>query len=153
MKRPIAWVFAALFGWIFGSAVVFADSAEMTVFKDPNCGCCAIWVDHLRANGFHVAVRNVGDLDRVKQMAGVPGPLQSCHTAVIDGYVIEGHVPAASISRLLAERPNVRGLAVPGMPIGSPGMPGEPEEVYDVITFGAADPSVFETYQGERRQR
>jgi len=153
MRRQVLALFAASMVWMASPAGAHADDLEMTVFKDPNCGCCALWVDHMRANGFQVVVRNLEGLDRVKQMAGVPGPLQSCHTAVVDGYVIEGHVPAGSVHRLLADRPKVRGLAVPGMPVGSPGMPGEPLETYEVITFGGAGQTLFETYRGEQPRR
>jgi hypothetical protein len=90
----------------------------------------------MRANGHSVTTKEVEDLDAIRRMAGVPEPLQSCHTAVVDGYVIEGHVPAADVARLLTERPDAKGLSVPGMPIGSPGMEGGTPERYDVILFG-----------------
>lgn len=106
------------------------------VFKSPTCGCCSMWVDHLAENGFEVEAKDVDDLNGIKQMAGVPGHLQACHTAVIDGYTIEGHIPASAIKKLLAERPAVKGLAVPGMPAGSPGMPSPRPEPYDVVAFG-----------------
>ncbi len=105
----------------------------MTVWKSPWCGCCGAWVDHMRAAGFPVQVREVEELDGIKRMAGIPAPLQSCHTAQVGGYVIEGHVPAADINRLLAERPAGRGLAVPGMPSGSPGMENGAYDPYDVL--------------------
>ena len=95
----------------------------MEVWKDPNCGCCQSWVDHLEANGFKVDVRNVGNTAARKRL-GMPEKLGSCHTAKVNGYVLEGHVPAADIRKLLADRPIALGLAVPGMPIGSPGMDG-----------------------------
>lgn len=119
------------------------------VWKDPSCGCCAGWVEHMRASGYVVEVEEVsaGELDRLKAEKGVPATLTSCHTATVGDYVIEGHVPAESIDRLLAEHPAVEGLAVPGMPIGSPGMemPGQPAEPYDVVAFGAGGArSVFE---------
>ncbi len=153
MIRRLISVLAASMIWVAGATASHADGHDVTVFKDPNCGCCALWVDHMRADGFQVVVRNLEGLDRVKQLADVPGDLHACHTAIVDGYVVEGHVPAASVQRLLAERPEVRGIAVPGMPMGSPGMPGEPADMFDVITFGDAGQSVFETYRGERRQR
>jgi hypothetical protein len=116
-----------------------AAGPVVTVYKNPNCGCCNQWVDHLRENGFQVEARNATDLARIKAERGVPAPLAACHTAVVDGYVIEGHVPADVIRRLLAERPEAAGLAVPGMPVGSPGMevPGSfrPAEPYDVLLF------------------
>jgi hypothetical protein len=106
------------------------------VFKSPTCGCCALWVKHLEANGFATKVTDVEDISTVKAKHGVPGRLQSCHTAVVNGYVIEGHVPAADVQRLLKERPAVVGVAVPGMPIGSPGMEvGSTVQAYNVMTF------------------
>jgi hypothetical protein len=108
---------------------------EVTVYKLSTCGCCSAWVDHLRANGFEVTVHDLDDLTETNAMLGVPGPLVACHTAVVKGYVIEGHVPAADIKRLLAEHPKVAGLAVPGMPAGSPGMEGPRKDPYQVLTF------------------
>ncbi|CAN0098027.1 unnamed protein product [Chrysoparadoxa australica] len=98
------------------------DWPDAVVYKSPTCGCCTEWVEHLRANGFPVQVREPDDLNAVKDRLGVPNDMRSCHTAEIDGYVIEGHVPAADIQRLLRRRPRAKGLAVPGMPLGSPGM-------------------------------
>jgi hypothetical protein len=112
-----------------------ADS--VTVFKSPTCGCCADWVDHMRENGFAVRVRDTSDVTVVKNALGVPQPLRSCHTAQIGRYVFEGHVPADLIQRLLAERPAVHGLAVPGMPSGSPGMENGRKDAYQVLTFDA----------------
>lgn len=119
------------------------------VWKDPSCGCCAGWVEHMRASGYTVEVEEVSasDLQRMKDEMGVPRALTSCHTARVGDYVVEGHVPAEAIDRLLAEHPAVEGLAVPGMPVGSPGMevPGQPAEHYDVVAFGAdGSRSVFE---------
>ena len=116
-----------------------ALAAEVTVYKSPTCDCCNKWVEHLQANGFTVKAHNVADIMPYKNANGVPLALGSCHTAKVDGYVIEGHVPAADIKRLLKERPKVLGLSVPGMPIGSPGMEqGSHKERYDVLTFDNA---------------
>jgi hypothetical protein len=112
-----------------------AFASDITVYKSPTCGCCSAWVDHLKAHGFRVAVKNADNLGVIKQEQGVSRELASCHTATVEGYVIEGHVPAADIKRLLAERPAVAGLAVPGMPMGSPGMEGPRKESYQVISF------------------
>ncbi|HUW72745.1 MAG TPA: DUF411 domain-containing protein [Methyloceanibacter sp.] len=107
------------------------------VWKSPTCGCCGKWVEHLEANGFAVNAKNTspGMLDRIKRQAGIEEKLASCHTGLIDGYAIEGHVPASDIKRLLEERPDAIGLTVPNMPIGSPGMeqPGGETEPYDVL--------------------
>ncbi len=109
----------------------------MVVYKDPNCGCCKLWVDHVRAAGFAVATRDTSDIASIKQRYGVPTSLASCHTGVVGGYVVEGHVPADLVQRLLREKPKVTGIAVPGMPSGSPGMEGGPRESYQVLTFNA----------------
>ena len=112
-----------------------AEDDEITVFKSPYCGCCGKWVDHMRAAGFAVTVRDVEDLSPIKSMAGVPGDLESCHTATVQGYIIEGHVPAAAVRKLLRGDRQLRGLAVPGMPVGSPGMEGGTPESYSVYGF------------------
>ncbi len=124
----------------------------MVVHKDPTCGCCTAWVKHVEAAGFAATVRETSTMDAVKARLGVPAGLASCHTAEIDGYVIEGHVPAAEIVRLLAERPRALGLAVADMPIGSPGMEvqGARPESYDVVLFGAGQ-SVYARYRGVQR--
>jgi hypothetical protein len=116
-------------------ARALADPPRITVYKSPWCGCCEAWVDHVRAAGFAAEVHDVEDLAAIKRLAGVPDRLGSCHTASVSGYAIEGHVPADVIRRLLDERPAVRGLAVPGMPVGSPGMEGPSPEPYTVYSF------------------
>lgn len=111
------------------------------VYKDPTCGCCSKWVDHLREQGFDTKTTEVADITQLKTKNNVPRQARSCHTAVVGGYVIEGHVPAADIQRLLKERPaGVIGLGVPGMPIGSPGMevPGSRAQPFDVLAFDKA---------------
>jgi len=108
------------------------------VYKTPSCGCCNGWIEHMEAAGFRVEARDVRDLMSVKRDAGVPVAISSCHTALVDGYVVEGHVPIDQVRRLLAERPEVTGIAVPGMPIGSPGMEGGSPRPYQVIAFDAA---------------
>jgi len=120
---------------------------EMT--KRPNCGCCTAWADHLRAKGFEVKVTESEELWNVKRRAGIPQNLDACHTAKVGGYIVEGHVPADDIKRLLAEKPEVKGIAVPGMPIGSPGMEMDNRsEPYDVISFDAdGQTEVFQSYR------
>jgi hypothetical protein len=129
-----------------------ARPPRVVVTKDPSCGCCSGWVEHVRAAGFAVEVIESSDLAPIKTRLGVPARLASCHTAEIGGYVLEGHVPAAAVKRLLAERPAATGLAVPGMPVGSPGMevPGSPEERYEVIAFGPSGQRVYARYLGHR---
>jgi len=123
-----------------------ATASKIHVFKTPTCGCCKMWVDHLAANGFEVEAEDLADLTSIKQMAAVPDHLLSCHTGMIEGYTIEGHVPAEAIKKLLAERPKIKGLAVPGMPAGSPGMPSPIPERYDVIAFGGGQDQVFMSF-------
>lgn len=118
-----------------GIGAAFAGD-EVTMFKDPNCGCCGKWAEHMRANGFTVKEVSSADMGEVKADAGVPQKLGSCHTAKVGGYVVEGHVPASDVRRMLLERPAIVGLSAPGMPLGSPGMEGPyPADRYDVISF------------------
>jgi len=114
-----------------------AASSVITVYKSPTCGCCGAWVDYLRANGFEVKTVDLDDLSEIKTMSGVPRPIQTCHTAVVGGYVVEGHVPVDAIARMLKEQPKIAGIGVAGMPIGSPGMevPGTPAQHYDVMSW------------------
>ncbi|MBF0611255.1 MAG: DUF411 domain-containing protein [Magnetococcales bacterium] len=112
-------------------------AADLVVYKSPYCGCCADWIKHMETNGFSVEVHNREDMDKVKKEMGIPSPLASCHTGEIGGYLVEGHVPAEDVRRLLKEKPEVKGIAVPGMPVGSPGMevPGQKPDSYKVVTF------------------
>ena len=146
MTRRIARIIATI--GITAAAFAFlmpaSHAEDIAVYKTPWCGCCDTWVDHLRENGFSVSVTDMDDLTPIKRQQGVPAALQSCHTAVVDRYAIEGHVPASDIERLLVERPDADGLAVPGMPIGSPGMEqGDRRDPYAVILFSKDGQSVF----------
>ncbi len=129
-------------GFVFARPVLaesLAAPVAMTVYKDPNCGCCEQWVAHVKQAGFAVTVRDTADMSTVKASMGVPDALGSCHTARVGTYTIEGHVPADLIKKLLAEKPVARGLAVPGMPMGSPGMEqGGRKDKYDVLLFDKA---------------
>jgi hypothetical protein len=122
----------------------------MTVYKSPTCGCCGNWVDHARAAGFTVRTIDTNDLASVKRDMGVPSDLESCHTVVVGNYLVEGHVPAKEVKRMLSTKPAIRGIAVPGMPIGSPGMEqGSPKDYqrYNVVAFTAKGArSVFAKY-------
>lgn len=133
--RTVGFVLALIAGLTLGGGASHADAGEVTVYKTPWCGCCAGWVQHMKTNGYSVRVKDMESLDMVKNMLGIPNPLRSCHTATVDGYVVEGHVPAADVKRLLTERPKVIGISTPGMPVGSPGMEGGTPEAYDVVTF------------------
>jgi hypothetical protein len=123
---------------------------EVTVHRDPGCGCCGAWIEHLRRAGFPVKVVQTRDLASVRKRLNVPADLGSCHTAEVQGYVVEGHVPAAAVRQLLAQKPEAVGLAVPGMPIGSPGMEGGAAETYEVVLFGPLGRRTFARYRGDR---
>lgn len=145
---------AFLFGAVLAVGIIaIRESAgqerpSITVYKSPTCGCCSKWVDHLEENGFDVTSIDTDDVAMMKARYGVPGDLTSCHTALVGGYVVEGHVPAAEIHRLLEERPEIAGLAVPGMPMGSPGMEGARTDAYDVVSFqnNGGGRAVFASY-------
>ncbi|EME72064.1 metal-binding protein [Paramagnetospirillum caucaseum] len=123
----------------------FAAEREVTMWKSPTCGCCEGWAEHMRHNGYKVKSVDVDDIDQIKRAYGIPAPLQSCHTAQVDGYLVEGHVPAEAVDRLLKERPRTRGIASPGMPMGSPGM-GGPKEENVIRTFGPEGSKEFGRY-------
>jgi hypothetical protein len=130
----------ALAGLVVAAAVPSAESrvpaVSVVVYKDPNCGCCKSWVDHLRKHGFDVAIRDTNDVSGAKITGRVPEQLQTCHTAFVNGYVVEGHVPAADIQKMLDEKPKIAGIGVAGMPAGSPGMEvGNRHDPYDVVAF------------------
>jgi hypothetical protein len=125
-------------------------SPAIQVYKDPTCGCCALWVEHLRKAGFTATVTDVADMTAIKTKHGVPSQARSCHTALVDGYVVEGHVPVDDIQRLLKQRPAVVGIGVPGMPIGSPGMEvaNVKPQPYDVLAFDkAGETKVFASHR------
>lgn len=130
--------------------VAAAGPSGILVYKDPSCSCCTGWVRHLQSAGFAVAVRESKVLQLVRRRLGVPDDLAACHTAEAGGYVLEGHVPAVAVRRLLETRPEAIGLAVPGMPVGSPGMESEraPAEKYEVVLFGAKDRQTFMRFIG-----
>lgn len=121
--------------WFLTGNSAQADLPAVTAWKSPSCGCCGGWIRHMRAAGFPVTALDVADVQPIKDSHGVPPALASCHTALVGGYVVEGHVPAADIKRLLEERPAAKGLAAPGMPASAPGMDG-PHEPYEVVLFG-----------------
>ncbi len=152
MAHPISrrfctqWLAAAA---LFPVPAFAASGLVITVHKDPACDCCTGWVTHLEQNGFRVQVIETQELNRVKSRLGVPSDLAACHTAEADGFVLEGHVPAAAAKRFLAELPRAKGLAVPGMPSGSPGMGGDAEE-YEVILFGPNERRVYARFKGDK---
>lgn len=143
MKIKLLLLFLALFLAACGPTAK-SGQPEVEVWKSPTCHCCSKWVDHLRQNGFSVRVHNESAMKPLKTKLGVPQELASCHTAVVGGYVIEGHVPAEDIHRLLSEKPKAIGLSVPGMPIGSPGMEqGDRRDPYETRLFDADGSDVF----------
>lgn len=132
-----------------GTTAIHAEQAlpKITVYKSATCGCCNKWIDHLQDNGFQVDARNHTDMATVKEKAGVQPKFQSCHTALVDRYYVEGHVPAKDIKQLLSEKPQARGLAVPGMPMGSPGMEGHRKDPYAVLLINRNDrASIYKEY-------
>ena len=146
----------AMLGVAASSSFSFAhaqqlDKAQITIYKDPNCGCCDSWEKHMQEAGFATVVEQTKNIVVVKTRFGVPSDLESCHTAVISGYVLEGHVPARAVKRLLDDRPPVIGIAVPGMPIGAPGM-GTSNEAYTVIMFAPGGRRTFMRFIGDREQ-
>lgn len=143
MNRP-ARLFLPLAAVVATMALGAAAAADLpaagappvvTVYKSPYCGCCSKWVDYLKGNGYTVTTVDLEDLSEIKASSGVPRSVQTCHTAVVAGYVLEGHVPVDAINKLLAEKPKVAGIGVPGMPVGSPGMEGTPAQHYDVLAW------------------
>jgi len=140
--------YISLIAFVF--AVDAASAADITVYHDPRCTCCVAWMKHLHDHGFNVAREISVDMEDVRESAHVPVRFRSCHTAVVDGYVIEGHVPAADIRRLLKERPPLRMLAVPDMPEGSPGMEGPNPEPFDTLAI-TTDGEVY-VYASHNRQ-
>lgn len=136
----------ATFGFLLaGTATSLADESarDLELFKSPSCGCCAVYADYLAANGFDVTVTPTEDIVALSRLAGIPDEFQGCHLAKVDGYVVSGHVPVEVLERMLAERPAIRGITLPGMPTGSPGMMGEKVEPFRVLAIGAGDPELY----------
>lgn len=124
---------------------------EMTVYRSPTCGCCGKWLEHMKQNGFAVKDVLTEDMDSIKHQQGIPDNLKSCHTALVGGYRVEGHVPASDVRALLEKKPAVVGISVPGMPAGTPGMEmGGRKDPYAVVQFDkGGEPTVFHDYSGE----
>ncbi len=148
--RPMAVLVAlgvalgATLGVAGGGAPATAKGLEITVFKSPECGCCLGWIRYLRARGVQVVAEDVDDVTQVKRLFAIDDALWSCHTAILGGkYLVEGHVPLAAIDRLLAEKPDIKGIALPGMPQGSPGMSGQKEASFVIYTISEDAPRVF----------
>lgn len=144
----IALALAGLGAYLWFGTSASTPQSPVTVYKSPTCNCCSDWVAHMREQGFSVDVNSRVNVQPVKKQVGVPSSLAACHTSTVGGYVVEGHVPAQDVKRLLREKPDVRGISVPGMPVGSPGMErGNQVEPYKVLTFTpAGDTTVFARY-------
>lgn len=138
---PLATLGVLLGGTANGLADDPARDAEL--LKSPSCGCCAVYGDYLAANGFNVTVRPTDDIAALSRLAGIPDEFQGCHLAKVDGYIVSGHVPVEMVERMLAERPAIGGITLPGMPAGSPGMMGEKLEPFRVFAIGAGDPELY----------
>lgn len=139
----------ALAVWLSLLTVPVMAAESITVYRSPTCGCCLKWADYLESEGYKTTVVDSEDIDSVKTKLHVPDELQACHTAIVGDYVIEGHVPAEAIKKLLADKPKVAGIAVPGMPLGSPGMPASvpsAKEHFDAYAFSARGTSVFMSF-------
>lgn len=149
MKRRT--LLQALVAGALGMQLGLAAAAPLVeVYKNEGCGCCDGWIEHLKANGFAVKAHNVANTSDYREKFRIPDKLGACHTATVQGYAIEGHVPAAEIKRLLAERPKAIGLAVPSMPLGSPGMEGPRKDPYDVLLVKAdGSYSIYQHYSGK----
>ena len=141
-------VVAALAVAILGAGVYLTNASlavaqEATLYKNPQCGCCEAYADYLRDNGFTVTVKPTHELVAMSREAGIPDDFQGCHLAFIDDYVVSGHVPVATVNRLLSEHPDIKGVTLPGMPMGSPGMSGAKTEPFTIYAVGDGKPSVY----------
>lgn len=146
MKRHLLFK-AALVGALTVHLSANAAAPVIEVYKSESCGCCSEWVKHLESNGFKVNAQNVANPSDYREKFGIPQELGSCHTGMVQGYALEGHVPASEIKKLLAEKPKAQGLAVPAMPLGSPGMEGPRKDPYDVMLVqGNGKHSVYKHY-------
>jgi hypothetical protein len=144
LRRLISAFAALMMAAVLAVPSAFADGKNVTVYKSPQCGCCGGWVEYMRGAGFSVRVKEMDDVTAIKEFLKVNEDLWSCHTAVIDNYVIEGHVTLQAIESLLSQRPaDVRGIALPGMPQGSPGMSGVKDEAWTTYTISDKEPTVF----------
>ncbi|GAB1543561.1 DUF411 domain-containing protein [Scytonema sp. NUACC21] len=132
-----------------GNTASFSGTQEITVYRSPYCSCCGGWVEHMQKHGFKIKDIKTDEIEAIKQKYNLPPQLASCHTAIVDGYVMEGHIPADNIKRLLKQKPNVAGLAVPGMPVGTPGMEmGSKKQPFAVMAFDSnGDVTVFQEYR------
>ena len=141
MRRPIALLVLALA--LASPASADEASRQVTLFKDPLCGCCEAYAGYLRRNGFAVTTKPTHDLVAMSREAGIPESFEGCHLSFVDGYVVSGHVPVETVDRLLAEKPDIKGITMPGMPLGSPGMGGSKTEPFTIYQLGDGEPEVY----------
>ena len=134
-----------LVAFVFATPAVAGDKPAAALYKNPQCGCCENYANYMRDNGFEVTVNTTHDLSLIKRQYSVPENFEGCHTMLIDGYVVEGHVPLETIARLLTERPDITGISLPGMPQGSPGMSGRKTEPFVIYEFGGDQVQVYAT--------
>lgn len=141
----LAYILIALL--LLSSSAQAGDKKEKTatLYKNPQCSCCEGYADYFRKNGFKVEVKATHDLDNISKKAGIPEDFQGCHTTFIDGYVVGGHVPVKTVNKLLSERPEIKGITLPGMPLGSPGMGGKKDEPWKIYTVGKDKPELYAT--------
>lgn len=128
---------------LLGVAMARAETMNATMYKNPQCGCCEQYAKYLRQNGFKVTVNETHNMSLISRQNGVPEKLAGCHTMLVGGYVVEGHVPVSAVNKLLAERPNIKGISLPGMPEGSPGMTGRKTEAFTIYEISDGEAKVF----------
>ena len=132
-----------------GAAIAFSGASgqatEATIYKNPQCACCEGYADYLRKNGFNVTVEPTHELSAMSRRSGIPDDFQGCHLGFIDGYVVSGHVPVSTVRKLLKERPDIKGITLPGMPQGSPGMSGRKDETWKIYSIGSGAPKIYAT--------
>ncbi|HJO04491.1 MAG TPA: DUF411 domain-containing protein [Acidobacteriota bacterium] len=134
-------------GWLYAGRTPLVDGTKVVMYQNPACGCCSKWAAHMEATGFTVEIHKTDQLNSIKQREGITPETAGCHTSMVDGYLVEGHVPAREIARLITDRPDVKGIAVPGMPMGSPGMEGGRTDHYDVLSIDhEGNTAVFASY-------
>ncbi len=134
-------------GWLYAGRTPLVDGTKVVMYQNPACGCCSKWAAHMEATGFTGEIHKTDQLNSIKQREGITPETASCHTSMVDGYLVEGHVPAREIARLITDRPDVKGIAVPGMPMGSPGMEGGRTDHYDVLSIDhEGNTAVFASY-------
>jgi hypothetical protein len=134
-------------GWLYAGRTPLIDGTKVVMYQNPACGCCSKWAAHMESNGFTVEIHKTEQLNRIKEREGITPETAGCHTSLVDGYLVEGHVPASEVARLLSERPDVKGITVAGMPMGAPGMEGGRKDRYDVLTIDdEGKTAVFASY-------